>query len=209
MSLRYIYSYFPFRSLRSFSRRLKKAKGKSYYASNLKTVIFLFEKEHDMKLENVLVYKEHRRLKHFTFLLVAASDISISLNLETKHGYRLPSSSFYLHPNSESWIYIKRYGGWKFCLPRGKSFSDAPTRRPNRRRGRVQRDFDSLHNGVRACLIIIESDFARVVKAITQGKDKYEINFIIAEVMEHAQLLEQWKIVRVNRECDQVANELA
>jgi len=58
-------------------------------------------------------------------------------------------------------------------------------------------------------LIIIESDFARVVKAITQGKDKYEINFIIAEVMEHAQLLEQWKIVRVNRECDQVANELA
>ena len=110
MSLRYIYSYFPFRSLRSFSRRLKKAKGKSYYASNLKTVIFLFEKEHDMKLENVLVYKEHRRLKHFTFLLVAASDISISLNLETKHGYRLPSSSFYLHPNSESWIYIKRYG---------------------------------------------------------------------------------------------------
>ena len=106
-------------------------------------------------------------------------------------------------------VFFFSTNGGKFCLPRGKSFSDAPTRRQNRRRGRVQRDFDSLHNGVRACLIIIESDFARVVKAITQGKDKYEINFIIAEVMEHAQLLEQWKIVRVNRECDQVANELA
>lgn len=57
--------------------------------------------------------------------------------------------------------------------------------------------------------VLIESDCARVVKALQRKEDWSELSFVIAEAREQAQLLEKWKIVQVRRECNQVATELA
>lgn len=57
--------------------------------------------------------------------------------------------------------------------------------------------------------VIIEADCSRVVQAIRQGMDRSDIGFIVSEARELAQLLVDWKIVLVKRDCNAVANELA
>lgn len=57
--------------------------------------------------------------------------------------------------------------------------------------------------------VIIESDCARIVEAIQQGEDRSKIGFVVREARELAQLLLEWKIVLVKKECNVVANELA
>ena len=59
-------------------------------------------------------------------------------------------------------------------------------------------------------LVIIESDCSRVVSALQSTKtDALEYSFVIQEVKEYAQMLREWKIVQVKRECNRVAHELA
>jgi hypothetical protein len=57
--------------------------------------------------------------------------------------------------------------------------------------------------------VIIESDCVRVVKAMKEKKDLSDLSFIFAEAFDHAQLLSSWRVVKVNRDFNQVANELA
>jgi len=58
--------------------------------------------------------------------------------------------------------------------------------------------------------IILESDCARVVQALSsKSVDRSEISFIVAEGKELSQLLMELKIVKVSRDCNKVANELA
>jgi ribonuclease HI len=57
--------------------------------------------------------------------------------------------------------------------------------------------------------VIIESDCVRVVKAMKEKKDLSDLSFIFAEAFDHAQLLSSWRVVKVNKDFNQVANELA
>jgi hypothetical protein len=57
--------------------------------------------------------------------------------------------------------------------------------------------------------VIIESDCVRVVKAMKEKKDLSDLSFIFAEAFDHAQLLSSWRVVKVNRDFNQVATELA
>lgn len=54
--------------------------------------------------------------------------------------------------------------------------------------------------------VILESDSARVVKALQDQQDRSEIGFIIAEAIELAQTLSDWRVVQVKRECNSVVN---
>ncbi|KAF8659499.1 hypothetical protein HU200_058442 [Digitaria exilis] len=47
--------------------------------------------------------------------------------------------------------------------------------------------------------VIVESDCARVVQAVQAGGDRSELSFLVAEAIEQAQLLRDWKIVQVRR----------
>lgn len=58
-------------------------------------------------------------------------------------------------------------------------------------------------------LVILESDCARVVQALQRGSDRSDIGFVIAEARELAQVLVEWKVALVKRECNAIANELA
>jgi ribonuclease HI len=58
--------------------------------------------------------------------------------------------------------------------------------------------------------IILESDCARVTQALLSMRpDRSELGFIIAEGKELSQLLLELKIVKVKRDCNKVAHELA
>lgn len=57
--------------------------------------------------------------------------------------------------------------------------------------------------------VIFESDCGRAVHAVQKGGDRSEIGFIIMEAREMIQLLVDWKVVLVKRECNSVADELA
>ena len=57
--------------------------------------------------------------------------------------------------------------------------------------------------------IIVESDCARVVEAMRKKKDSSSLSFIFKEALEHAQLLETWRVEKVKRECNFVAHNLA
>lgn len=57
--------------------------------------------------------------------------------------------------------------------------------------------------------MVVESDCARIVKALQRKEDRLEISFIIVEAVELSQLLENWKVSLVKRESNLVANELA
>jgi len=58
--------------------------------------------------------------------------------------------------------------------------------------------------------IILESDCARVTQALLSTRpDRSELGFIIAEGKELSQLLLELKIVKVKRDCNKVAHELA
>lgn len=51
-------------------------------------------------------------------------------------------------------------------------------------------------------LIILESDCARVVRAIQMVEDRLEISFLVVEAIEHTQVLRDWKVVQVKRESE-------
>jgi ribonuclease HI len=57
--------------------------------------------------------------------------------------------------------------------------------------------------------VIIETDCARVAQALRSNVDRSEISFIIAEARERAQLLVNWRVAQVKRECNAIAHELA
>jgi hypothetical protein len=57
--------------------------------------------------------------------------------------------------------------------------------------------------------IILETDCARVAKALQEKEDHSELGFIVAEVKEQAQLLVGWRVAQVRREGNSVAHELA
>ena len=58
--------------------------------------------------------------------------------------------------------------------------------------------------------IILESDCARVTQVLLSTRpDRSELGFIIAEGKELSQLLLELKIVKVKRDCNKVAHELA
>jgi hypothetical protein len=58
-------------------------------------------------------------------------------------------------------------------------------------------------------LVIIESDHARFAKAMKEEEDRSALGFIIAEAKEQMQLLVDWRVAKVTRECNLVAYELA
>ena len=49
----------------------------------------------------------------------------------------------------------------------------------------------------------------RSVEAMRKKKDSSSLSFIFKEALEHAQLLEKWRVQKVKRECNFVAHELA
>jgi ribonuclease HI len=53
--------------------------------------------------------------------------------------------------------------------------------------------------------IILETDCARVAKALQEKEDRSELGFIVAEVKEQAQLLVGWRVAQVRREGNSVA----
>nr|CAB3482375.1 unnamed protein product [Digitaria exilis] len=57
--------------------------------------------------------------------------------------------------------------------------------------------------------VIIESDCARLVRLIQDGPDRSEIGFIVSEALELTQILLEWKVSLVGRDCNIVAHELA
>ncbi|KAF8691185.1 hypothetical protein HU200_040302 [Digitaria exilis] len=57
--------------------------------------------------------------------------------------------------------------------------------------------------------VIVESDCARIVKAMQGTEDRSDIGFIIAEARELGILLPEWKVALVKRECNTITNELA
>ena len=81
---------------------------------------------------------------------------------------------------------------------------------------------DAVESKARACLeglhlasqwvqapVIIESDCARIVQALREREERSAISFILSEARDHATMLEDWSVVKVKRECNRVANELA
>lgn len=52
--------------------------------------------------------------------------------------------------------------------------------------------------------VIIESDCARMVKALRKKEDKSELSFIVAAAIEQTQLLEERRVTQVKRECSYV-----
>ena len=46
-------------------------------------------------------------------------------------------------------------------------------------------------------------------EAMRKKKDSSSLSFIFKEALEHAQLLEKWRVQKVKRECNFVAHELA
>lgn len=48
-----------------------------------------------------------------------------------------------------------------------------------------------------------------MVRALRKKEDKSELSFIVAAAIEQTQLLEEWRVTQVKRECNLVANELA
>jgi len=57
--------------------------------------------------------------------------------------------------------------------------------------------------------VIVESDCARIVQALQAEEDRSALSFILLEAKDHARMLPQWRIAKVKRECNSVANELA
>lgn len=57
--------------------------------------------------------------------------------------------------------------------------------------------------------VIVELYCARVVHSLRRGDDRSDLSFIVAEAKELAQLLVDWRIDLVKRDCNAVANELA
>jgi len=57
--------------------------------------------------------------------------------------------------------------------------------------------------------VIVESDCARIVQAMQEEEDRSALSFILAEAKDHARLLPGWRMVKVKRECNSTANELA
>jgi hypothetical protein len=64
------------------------------------------------------------------------------------------------------------------------------------------------HSGRRG-QAIIETDSARIVQMMKEVEDRSAISFIMAEAKDHANLPVNWRIVKVKRECNLVAHELA
>jgi hypothetical protein len=50
--------------------------------------------------------------------------------------------------------------------------------------------------------VILETDCAGVLDALSRKDDRSEFRFIVAEAKEHAQLLEEWCVAQVIRECN-------
>jgi ribonuclease HI len=57
--------------------------------------------------------------------------------------------------------------------------------------------------------VIIESDCARIVQAMKEREDRSAISFILMEAKDQARLLPEWRVAKVRRECNLVANDLA
>lgn len=57
--------------------------------------------------------------------------------------------------------------------------------------------------------VIIESDCSRIVQALRSGSDRSELCIVMVEARALAQLLVEWRVDLVKRECNKVANELA
>lgn len=57
--------------------------------------------------------------------------------------------------------------------------------------------------------IILETDCARMVKALQGKEERSGISFIVSQAKEQAQLLVNWRVAQVKRECNSVAHELA
>jgi ribonuclease HI len=57
--------------------------------------------------------------------------------------------------------------------------------------------------------VIIESDCARIVQAMKEREDRSAISFILMEAKVQARLLPEWRVAKVRRECNLVANDLA
>lgn len=81
---------------------------------------------------------------------------------------------------------------------------------------------DALEAEAQACLegirlatqwsqgpIIVETDCARLVQAPKATEGRSTLSFILAETKEMAQLLPNWRVTKVNRECNLAAHELA
>lgn len=57
--------------------------------------------------------------------------------------------------------------------------------------------------------ITLESDCSQMVKALKADEDRSEICFMLAEARELAQLLDRWEVIKVRRESNSIAHELA
>ena len=57
--------------------------------------------------------------------------------------------------------------------------------------------------------VIVESDCARMVHAMKEKEDRSAVSFILLEAGHQARMLSQWKVAKVKRECNLVANDLA
>ena len=57
--------------------------------------------------------------------------------------------------------------------------------------------------------VIIETDCARIAKALEAKEDRSSLSFILSDAKLHARLLVEWRIAKVKRECNSVAHELA
>ena len=81
---------------------------------------------------------------------------------------------------------------------------------------------DALEAEARACLeglrlsapwsqgpVIVETDCARLIQALEAKEDRSSIRFLLAEIKDQAQLLPEWRVDKVKRECNLVAHELA
>ncbi|KAG2622145.1 hypothetical protein PVAP13_3NG281941 [Panicum virgatum] len=57
--------------------------------------------------------------------------------------------------------------------------------------------------------VIVESDCIRIVQAMQAKEDRSALRFILLEVKDQARMLSEWRMAKVKRECNLVANELA
>nr|CAB3477240.1 unnamed protein product [Digitaria exilis] len=57
--------------------------------------------------------------------------------------------------------------------------------------------------------VVLEMDCKCVVEAMKSGEGRSEVSFLIMEVKELTELIVNWEVVQVKRECNVIAHELA
>jgi hypothetical protein len=57
--------------------------------------------------------------------------------------------------------------------------------------------------------VIVESDCTRTVQAMQVTEDRPAVSFILLEAKDQARMLSEWRVAKVKRECNLVANKLA